>query len=136
MRAWLCGEMRTLMPAAGTVMPMAAEADFAASATDVAVRIMEAGADICDGAVYVMAVPEALEVVERLPHATGSQLERDQETPLLCGSLATLATKLCACAKCIVAEAGETATDVAAWGGGVVDGGGPPLGGEFALETD
>ena len=83
MRAWLCGEMLTLIAAAGTAMAMAAEADFAPSVSEVAVITMEADADICDGAVYVIGAPEALDVAERVPHALGSQLESDQATPFL-----------------------------------------------------
>ena len=74
------------------------------------------------------AVPEALEVAESAPHAPGLQLERDQDTPLLCGSFATLAVRICVCANWSVTDAGETATEVAAWGGGVVVVGGPPVG--------
>jgi hypothetical protein len=50
---------------------MAADAVLAASAMEVAVRLMEADAANCAGAVYVMALPEALEVAERVPHAPG-----------------------------------------------------------------
>ncbi len=134
---WVCGETLTVMGAAGAAMETAAEADFAGSATEVAVRTMEAEADICDGAVYVMAAPEALEAAESVPHAPGLQLESDQDTPLLCGSLATVAVKLCVCANWRVADAGVTATEVAAWGGGGSEGGGSPAGeGECALEFD
>jgi hypothetical protein len=64
-------------------------------------------------------------------------LERDQETPLLCGSLATVAVKLFVCPGWSVAEAGETVTEVAGWGGGGFDGGATPAGeGECALELD
>src|ERR1700720_4133607 len=73
--------------------------------------------------------PEGLVTAEREPHAPGSQWERDQDTPLFCGSLATLAVRLCVCASWIVADAGETATEGAAWGAGVV-------GDDCALEID
>jgi hypothetical protein len=51
--------------------------------------------------------------------------------------LATVAVKLCVCASWRVADAGATATEVAAWGGGGSEGEGPPAGeGECALELD
>jgi hypothetical protein len=85
------------MGAAGNAIEMAAEADFAGTAMEVAVRTMSPAPDICDGAVYVMAVPEALEAAEIVPQAPGLQLESDQDTPLLCESLTTVAVKLCVC---------------------------------------
>src|SRR5713101_6211771 len=82
-----------------------------------------------------MAVPEALEVAESVPHAPGLQWERDQETPLLWESFATVAVKICVCANWSVTDAGEAAMEVAACGGGVV--GGSPVGvGEWALEFE
>jgi hypothetical protein len=86
-----------------------------------------------------MAAPEALVEAESVPHAPGSQWERDQDTPLFWGSLATLAVRLCVCASWIVAAGGETATEVAAWGGGVVgvvEDGGAPLGEGECAEFD
>src|ERR1700682_4188808 len=82
-----------------------------------------------------MAAPEALEVAERVPHAPGLQLERDQDTPLPCGSFATVAVKVFVCPGWSVTDAGVTVTEVAAWGGGVVEGGGSPEG-ECALEIE
>src|ERR1700682_4109700 len=118
-------------------MVMAAKADWAASEMEVAVRMMEGEAGICDGAVYVMTAPEALEVADITPHAPGSQWERVQDTPLLRGSLATVALKLCAWPSWRVAEAGAAAAEVAAWGGGVTEGGGSlPGAGEWGLEVD
>ena len=86
------------MGAAGSAIEMAAEADFAGTATEVAVSTMELDAAVCEGAVYVIEAPEALEVAESSPHAPGLQLERDHDTPLFCGSLATVAVKVCVCA--------------------------------------
>ena|ERR1700682_3209428 len=84
-----------------------------------------------------MAAPEALEVAERVPHAPGLQLERDQDTPLLWGSFATVAVKVFVCPGWSVTEAGVTVTEVAAWGGGALEGGGPPAGErECALEIE
>ena len=82
-----------------------------------------------------MAVPEGLEGAESVPQVPGLQLERVHATPLPCGSLATVAVKLWVWPSCRVIEAGETATEVAAWGGGVLVAGGSPLGEEeWALE--
>src|SRR6267154_4610162 len=72
-----------------------------------------------------MALPEALEVAESVPHVPGLHWDRDQATPLLWGSFATVAVKICVCANWSVTDAGETATEVAAWGGGVLVGGSP-----------
>jgi hypothetical protein len=80
-----------------------------------------------------MAAPEALEAAESVPHAPGLQLERDQDTPLLWASFATVAVKVFVWPGWSVADAGVTVTDVAAWG--VLEGGGAPAGvGENALE--
>ena len=76
-------------------MLIVAAAALAASAIAVAVSMMEGEVGIRDGAVYVMGAPEALEVAESTPHVPGSQLESDQDTPLLFGSLATVALKFC-----------------------------------------
>jgi hypothetical protein len=68
-----------------------------------------------------MAPPEALEVAESRPHAPGVQLERDQDTPLFCGSFATVAVKPCVWPSWIVEDAGATVTETAA--SGVTEGG-------------
>jgi hypothetical protein len=80
-------------------------------------------------------VPEALGAGESVPHAPGVQWERDQDTPLLWASFATLAMKICVCASWRVTVAGETATEIAACGVGVFVAGGSPAGeDECALE--
>jgi hypothetical protein len=112
-------------------MVMDAAATLAASAIAVAVSMMEGDAGIRDGAVYVMGAPEALEVAESSPHAPGSQLESDQDTPLLFGSLATVALKFCGWPSSSVEDAGAAATEMAAWGGST-----PPGAGAYALEFD
>jgi hypothetical protein len=61
-----------------------------------------------------MAVPEALEVAESVPHPPVPQFEMDQDTPLFWGSFATVAVKICVCANWIVTEGGETDTEMAA----------------------
>src|SRR5258708_29233923 len=83
-----------------------------------------------------MALPEALEVAERVPHAPGLHWDKDQATPLLWGSFATVAVKICVCANWSVADAGETATEMAGWGGGVLVGGSPVGVEEWALEVE
>jgi hypothetical protein len=94
---------------------------------------MEGEVGICDGAVYVMGAPEALEVAESSPHAPGSQLESAQDTPLLFGSLITVALKFCGWPRWSVEDAGAAATEMPAWGGGVTEVGGVPPG---TLEFD
>src|SRR5438270_10560783 len=84
-----------------------------------------------------MAVPEALDVAERVPHAPGLQLASDQDTPLLCGSFATVAVKSCDCPNCSVTDAGASETELAFCGGGVLVVGGSPAGeGVCALEVE
>ena len=58
--------------------------DLLGSATEVAVRLTAADEGICEGAVYVMATPEALVVAESVPHVLAAQPEPEsvQETPL------------------------------------------------------
>jgi hypothetical protein len=116
-------------------MVMAAEAGLAGSAMGVAMRMTEGDAGICGGAVYVTAAPEALELAESKPHAPGAQFERDQETPLFCVSLATVAVKLWVWPGWTVMDAGATDTEMAGWGGGVTTGGGslPGADEEWAL---
>src|SRR5260221_11538036 len=106
------------MTAAGAAMVMAAEAGLAGSAMGVAVRMTEGDAGICNGAVYVTAAPEALEVAESKPHAPGPQFERDQDTPLFCGSLATVAGKIWVWPSWGVMDAGGRETEMSGVGGG------------------
>ena len=42
-----------------------------------------------------MGAPEALVMADNMPHAPGTQLERDQVTPPFFGSLDTVAVKVC-----------------------------------------
>jgi hypothetical protein len=74
-----------------------------------------------------MAVPEALEVAESVPQGPGLQFERVQDTPLFWGSFATVAVKICVCDNWTVTDAGETATEMAGWGGGAPGAGGSPV---------
>ena len=42
---------------------------------------MEVAADICAGAVYVIAAPEALVLAESVPHAAPAHFESVHDTP-------------------------------------------------------
>lgn len=80
----------------GAMSVMLAADDFVGSAADAAVRLMVADGGICDGGVYVIGAPEALNVAERVPQVLPLQPEpeRVQETPLFCASLATVAVNV------------------------------------------
>jgi hypothetical protein len=77
------------------VTVIVAEADFVPSATEVAVTVTVAGVGTAAGAVYVTPTPDALEVVESVPHVAPLQPvpETFQVTPLLCESFATVAVR-------------------------------------------
>jgi hypothetical protein len=62
----------------------------------------------------VIALPEALDVAESWPQVVGSHCERDQDTPLLCGSFATEAVNVCVWPGWRVIEGGVMVTEVAA----------------------
>jgi hypothetical protein len=84
----------TTMP--GAVIVIVAEADFVGSVTDVAVTVTVAGFGITLGAVYVVAVPLAVEVAEKLPHVAGAVVVQATVhfTPAFALSLATFAVML------------------------------------------
>jgi hypothetical protein len=112
-------------------------ADFVGSKIEVAVRITDDDTGICDGAVYVMAAPEALGVAESVPQLPGAHEDNAQETPSFFGSLATVAVKLCDWPSWSVELAGAATTETAAGAdGGVTAGGGLPApAGEWPLEA-
>ena len=60
----------------------------------------------------MMAMPEAEEEVESVPHVALLQPEpeRAQVTPLFCASLVTVAVKFCGWLVCTLAEVGPTLT--------------------------
>ena len=68
----------------GAVTVIVAAADLEGSATDVAVRVTVAGLGRVAGAVYVIAVPDALLATDRVPHVAPLQPAPDsvQFTPL------------------------------------------------------
>ena len=104
----------------------AAGEDLLGSATEVAVRVTAAEEGIPEGAVYVMAAPEALVEADSVPQALALQLgpDRAQETPLFWLSLATVAVNVWVCVNSSDEVAGVTLT-VMACGGGSTGVGGP-----------
>jgi hypothetical protein len=101
------------------VTVIVAAADFVASDTDVAVSVTVAGFGTLAGAVYVIAVPEALDVVDKAPHVAPLHPLPDsaQVTPLFAESFATLAVNAWALATCTFAVVSDKLTAIA---GGVV----------------
>jgi hypothetical protein len=94
-------------------------ADFVASATAVAVSVTVAGLGAAPGAVYVTAVPEALDPGATVPHAAPLHPAPDsvQVTPLFPESFATIAVNACMVPTCTLAVATDIATEIAAGGG-------------------
>lgn len=88
---------------------------FEVSATDFAVTVTVAGEGTTAGAVYVIATPDALDDVERTPHAAPEQPVplSDHVTPLFCASLATVAVKFCVRLTVTLAVVGATVTAIA-----------------------
>jgi hypothetical protein len=86
-------ESVTAIPGAAAVTVIVAAAVFVPSATDVAVSVTFAGLGTAAGAVYVMAVPEALFAADKVPHVAALQPapESAQVTPLFALSFATVA---------------------------------------------
>jgi hypothetical protein len=80
----------TVIGAAGVVMLMLAETDLVESVTDVAVTVTVVAAA---GALYVVAVPLAVELAEKLPHCAVLQATVHL-TPALALSLVTMAVRL------------------------------------------
>src|ERR1700730_8751811 len=97
----------------------AAGEDLLGSAMEVAVRTTAAEEGISEGAVYVMAAPEALEAADSVPQALTLQPAPDsaQETPLFCPSLTTVAVKFWVCVSRSDEVAGVTLTEMACGGG-------------------
>ena len=89
--------MGATVTATGAVTVMVATLNFVVSAAEVAVRVTPVGLGWLEGAVYVMGVPDALEVAESEPQAAPVQPapDRAQVTPLFCESFCTVAVKFC-----------------------------------------
>jgi hypothetical protein len=98
-------------PAAAIVI--VADADFVPSVTDVAVSVTVGGFGTALGAVYVIAVPEALVVADSDPHPAAVAHEADQVTPFAAVSLLTIAVKLFVALVPTDAVVGDTATTIA-----------------------
>jgi hypothetical protein len=95
------------------VTVIAAGKDLAVSVTEVAVSVTDGFAGTLDGPVYLMGVPEALDVTESVPH-TGEQFVplcvSVHLTPLLCESFCTVAVKSSIALNCTLIGAGDTLT--------------------------
>ena len=83
----------TVIGALGVEMVMVAEADFVESVTEVAVTDTVAGLGAEVGAMNFVAVPLAVEAVEKLPHCELPQVT-DHVTPAFALSLLTTAVTL------------------------------------------
>jgi hypothetical protein len=92
------------------------DADLVVSATDVAVNVRIAGEGLALGAVYVIAVPEALDVADNVPHAVPVQPEpvSFQVTPLFCESFCTVAVTLAVLPTCTDPAVLDSVTTIAA----------------------
>jgi hypothetical protein len=110
----LVGVTVTTISAGAAVTVIVAVADFVVSATDVAVKVTVAGEGTLDGAVYVMAVPDALEEADSAPHDEPLQPapESDQVTPLPELSLLTVDVNDCPWLTCTEALVGERLTAI------------------------
>lgn len=85
-----------------------------ASATDLAVSVTVAGEGVLAGAVYVIAAPDALEVLDSVPHAVPVHPAPDsaQVTPLFCESLCTVAVTFCVLPTCAEKVVGDNVTEI------------------------
>ena len=97
------------------VMFTLAVSDFVLSATDFAVRETVAGEGTTAGAVYVMATPEALVLVESVPQVAPEHPVplSVHVTPLFCASFVTFAVKFCVRLTVTLAVVGATVTPIA-----------------------
>jgi len=102
------------MPVDGVpdVTVIVADADFVPSLTDVAVRVTVAGLGTAAGAVYVIAVPEALVAADKDPQPFAVAQEAAQVTPFAALSLLTVAVKFCVPFVAIDAVVGDTVTAI------------------------
>jgi hypothetical protein len=110
------GVMVTLTAAGGgpaAVIVIVGDADFVPSVNDVAVNVTVGGFGTALGAVYVIAVPEALVMADSDPHPPVVTHEADQVTPFAAVSLLTVAVKLFVALVAINAVVGDTATTIA-----------------------
>jgi hypothetical protein len=116
----LDGVQVTLTPeitGAPGVIVIVAEADFVASLTDVAFNVTVAGLGTTDGAVYVTAVPDALDSAETTPQPPAVAHDAAQVTPFAAASLLTVAVNICVPLTATDAVVGDTATLIGSAGG-------------------
>jgi hypothetical protein len=100
--------------AGGAVTVIVALALRVLSVAEVALIVTVAGDGRLAGAVYVIAVPEALEAADKVPQAAPLQPAPDnvQFTPLFCESFVTVAVKFCVSPVCTLALVGATLTAI------------------------
>lgn len=104
-------ESETATPAvAPAVIVIVAAADFVPSVTDVAVIVTVAGLGTVPGAVYMIAVPDALVVADSEPQPFAVAHERAQVTPLLALSFVTVAVTACIFPAATLAVVGASVT--------------------------
>jgi hypothetical protein len=116
--AVVCDKLTAIGAGGAGATVIAAAAVFVASDTDLAVSVTLAGVGALAGALYVIAVPEALLAAESVPHAAPLQPAPDkaQVTPAFELSFATVAVNAWPRPTCTDELAGETVTEI---GGGV-----------------
>ena len=104
------GDSVTLIGSGATVI--VALPDFVLSVTDVAVSVTVAGVGTVAGAVYVIATPDALAVVDKPPHVAPEQPAPPsvQFTPCASRSFVTVAVNVCVNPTVTVAIDGPTLT--------------------------
>jgi hypothetical protein len=102
----------TPTPTGAVPIVTVAEADFVPSLIDVAVNVTVAGLGTAAGAVYVIAVPEALVVADNDPHPPAVAHDATHVTPFAALSLLTVAVKLCVALGATVAVVGATVTAI------------------------
>jgi hypothetical protein len=105
----------TLIAGGLAVTVIVAAPDLVPSLADVAVSVIAAGEGTLAGAVYVIAVPNALDVADSVPHAAPLQAVPDsaQVTPLFCESFCTVAVNVCGWPTCSDTVVGDTLTEIA-----------------------
>ena len=96
----------TTIAAAVAVIVTCAAAVLLVSATDLAVSVTTAGAGTLPGAVYVIGVPDALDVADSVPQAAPEQPApvNAHVTPLFWESFATVAAKVVVWVVCTEAD--------------------------------
>jgi hypothetical protein len=112
----------TLMLPGALITVMFALADAVESLTEVAVSVTVPGFGAVSGAVYVIAVPDALDVLEMAPQDVPLQPAPDSVhvAPLFCASFLTVAVNVSELLISRVLLFGETLTAIGGPGGAVI----------------